>query len=113
MEAAEEVISPTRSRLYLDSYLIYQKEEEGFDFGDRRESSGSGDILEKESVSIEEWVDVEEDDLLGGVLGVSSISMSLQIPVTDSGLLIGFSVMDLASVIKYVLDLANRVLNIP
>ena len=58
MEAAEEVISPTRSRLYLDSYLIYQKEEEGFDFGDRRESSASGDILEKESVSIEEWVDV-------------------------------------------------------
>ena len=58
LEAAEEVISPTRSRLYLDSYLIYQKEEEGFDFGDRRESSGSGDILEKESVSIEEWVDV-------------------------------------------------------
>ena len=30
-----------------------------------------------------------------------------------SGLLIGFSVMDLASVIKYALDLANRVLNIP
>ena len=46
-------------------------------------------VADHSSGGIEECVDVEEDDLLGGVLGVSSISMSLQIPVTDSGLLIG------------------------
>ena len=50
---------PTQKQIIFGFLSFFKKEEEGFDFGERRESSASRtEILEKDSVSIEEWVDV-------------------------------------------------------